>query len=94
MSYAVVDCVPDQVGVLDFSRAQLDSSCRELEQQYGVGKVLRLLCDVTDHDKLVFLRCTYHDAVQFTFTSPFSPVCISSFIVLTHAGGCVCPNQK
>ena len=42
-----------QVGVLDFSRAQLDSTWRELKEEYGEGKVLRLLCDVTDHDKLV-----------------------------------------
>lgn len=45
--------MPAQVGLLDFSESQLDSTCRELEQEYGEGKVLRLLCDVTDYDQLV-----------------------------------------
>ena len=67
----------DQVGVLDFSRAQLDSTCRELEQHYGEGKVLRLLCDVTDNDKLVhiLLRLT-DDVAKFRMLSS-SWLCVS-----------------
>ena len=45
--------MPEQVGILDYSADQLDSTCKELEEQYGAGRVLKLLCDVTNHDKLV-----------------------------------------
>ena len=41
-----------QVGVLDVTE-KLDSTCRQLEQQYGIGRVQRLQCDVTDSTKLV-----------------------------------------
>ena len=41
-----------QVGVLDVTE-KLDSTCRQLEQQYGTGRVQRLQCDVTDSTKLV-----------------------------------------
>ena len=41
--------------MLDVMAAQLDSTCKLLEQQYGTGKVQGLLCDVTDSKKLVGL---------------------------------------
>lgn len=47
-----------QVGVLDYSTEQLNNTCTELERIYGSGKVLRLLCDVTNHEKLVSLSST------------------------------------
>ena len=42
-------------GVLDVMSDQLDSTCKQLEQQYGKDNVLRLLCDVSDSKKLVSL---------------------------------------
>ena len=41
--------------MLDVMADQLDSTCKQLEQQYGTGKVQGLLCDVTDSKKLVGL---------------------------------------
>ena len=39
--------------MLDVMADQLESTCKQLEQQYGKDKVLMLLCDVTDSKKLV-----------------------------------------
>ena len=46
--------------MLDVMADQLDSSCKQLEQQYGKEKVQRLLCDVTDSKELVGLMIIDH----------------------------------
>ena len=53
--------------MLDVMADQLESTCKQLEQQYGEDKVLMLLCDVTDSKKLVgdlvcCLKATIHGA--------------------------------
>ena len=46
--------------MLDVMADQLDSSCKQLERQYGKEKVQRLLCDVTDSKELVGLMIIDH----------------------------------